>query len=451
VTAAGGRKTYPSAVALIAFQLPLTRPRRLHRALALVAALLIMASEASLGAGFVGRRVDEVLEQLRAEGLTFVYNTEIVSDQLIIGSEPRATSGVALAREILEAHGLTLSEVAPQTFAVVRASPPPSRATESKRSEQRAVVQATLEEVVVQTSRYALASDIEGSHAFLDQRQLTNLPRLGDETLTAVQRLPGVAVNGVSSVGPIRGGVPDETAILLDGLRLHEPFHLKNYLSPVSLLDSRMIAGIDVYFGGFPVNYGDRMSAIIDTRSVRPAASRYYELGLTLFHASALASDSFLHDRAHALVSARRSNLSELAQFAENDFGKPEYSDGFARFDYDLYETTRGAFSALLSHDRISAIRSSGTERARDESSNLYTWATVEHDWSSRMTSRFIASYTDVTDERRGEVDDPGRRSGTVVDDRTFGVVGLRLDNELHTDHMQQRFGAEVRRLWADY
>ena len=328
----------------------------------------------------------------------------------------------------------------------------PTATSESPRTTARMDSQGPLEEVVVQTSRYAVAADITGSHAFLDQIQVTNLPRLGDETLQAVQRLPGAAVNGLSSIGPIRGGVANETAILLDGLRLYEPFHLKNYLSPVSLLDSRFVAGLDVYFGGFPVTYGDRMSAIIDARSIRPSIPRYYELGLSMFHASALASASFADERAHGLVSARRSNLGELSRLAENDFGKPDYSDGFARFDFTFDESTRGALSTLLSHDRITAIRSSGTERAQDESSNTYIWATLEHDWSSTISSRAILSWTAVRDDRSGQVDDPGRRSGDVRDNRAFDVIGLRIDNEWRTAAaLTQRFGAEARRLWADY
>jgi len=47
----------------------------------------------------------------------------------------------------------------------------------------------TLEEVVVHTSRYALIADLAG----------------------------GVASNGFSSFGPVRGGEPNETAIVRDG------------------------------------------------------------------------------------------------------------------------------------------------------------------------------------------------------------------------------------------
>lgn len=401
-------------------------------------------------AGLTGQRVSEVLDGLRAQGLTFIYNTQLVSDSFVVPTEPQAHTGVELAREILAPYGLTLSQVAPRTFAVVKNAESAGKAAESPMS-ARALPQRQVEEVVVQTSRYALAADLASSHEFLDQEQVKNLPRLGDETLSVVQRLPGAASNGFSSIGPIRGGLANETAILLDGLRLYEPFHLKNFFSPISLLDSRLIAGLDVYSGGFPANYGARMSGIIDARSVRPPQSRYYELGLSLFHANALASGAFAQDRGHVLLSARRSNLGELSQLSENDVGRPKYSDGFARLQYMFSDATRASFNALLSHDRITAILDSGTQRADDESSNSYLWATLEHDWTEAVNSRLIASYTTVSDDRRGRVDEPGRRSGQVLDRRDFHVVDLRADNEWRTDAVMNRFGAEVRRLWAQY
>lgn len=401
-------------------------------------------------AGLIGQRVSEVLDGLRAQGLTFIYNTQLVSDSITVSVEPQARTGVELAREILAPYGLSLSQVAPRTFAVVKNAQPIGKAV-ANQAAAPAQPQRPVEEVVVQTSRYALAADLAGSHEFLDQEQVKNLPRLGDETLSVVQRLPGAASNGFSSIGPIRGGLANETAILLDGLRLYEPFHLKNFLSPVSLLDSRLIAGLDVYSGGFPANYGDRMSGIIDARSVQPLQSRYYELGLSLFHANALASAAFAEDRGHVLLSARRSNLGELSQLSENDFGKPEYSDGFARLLYAFNDATRASFNALLSHDRVTAVLDSGTQRADEESSNAYLWVTLEHDWNEAMNSRLITSYTTVSGDRHGRVDDPGRRSGQVLDRREFHVIGLRADNEWRTESVTNRFGAEVRRLWAGY
>ena len=393
-----------------------------------------------------GRRISDVLDELRSTGLTFIYNTQILPNDLRVETEPRAREGVELAREILAARGLSLSHVAPGVFAVVAGQPPqppPETAAET--------AAATVEEVVVQTSRYRLATAEVAQRTFLTQEQVKNMPRLADETLRAVQRLPGTTTNGFSSIGSVRGGEPNETAIVLDGLRLYEPFHLKNFLSPVSLLDSRIIDSIEFYSGGFPVDYGDRMSAIIDAATVRPAEPLYFELGLNLFHASGLAAGQFADGRGHALLSARRSNVGDLADLSENDFGKPEYSDGFGRVDYEFSDSTRGALEALVSSDFVDARQDSGQQNAHAKYRNIYAWATLDHDWQSGASSRLIASYTDLENRRQGTVDDPGVRTASVRDERLFHIIGLRLENSLATAMLEHRFGAEVRRLWGDY
>ena len=393
-----------------------------------------------------GRRVSDVLDELRSVGLTFIYNTQIVPRDLRIETEPQARTGVELAREILAARGLALSPVAPGVFAVIAGPPEPAPAPPV--SEPR---QQQLEEVVVQTSRYRLASDDLTVRTFLTQEQVKNMPRLADETLRAVQRLPGTTTNGFSSIGSVRGGEPNETAIVLDGLRLYEPFHLKNFLSPVSLLDSRLIDSIEFYSGGFPVLYGDRMSAIIDATTVRPADPRYYEIGVSLFHSSALAATHFDDGRGHALLSARRSNLGDLARLSENDFGEPRYSDAFGRVDYEIDDSTRVALEALVSNDKIVARQHSGQQSARAKYRNFYAWATLDHEWRSGASTRVIASFTDLENRREGEVDEPGIRTARVNDERLFQIVGLRIENSLAVAGVEHRFGAEARRLWGDY
>lgn len=413
----------------------------LRRAACLSAGMLICHAA---WAQYQGRSVGDVLDQLRAEGLVFIYNTQIVPERLRVGNEPKARHGLPLAREILAEHGLGLSEAAPRVYAVIR-DPTAARAVAASPPQSEGPV----EEIVVQTSRYTLAAENITPKNFLTQDQVQAMPRLADETLRAVQRLPGTATNGVSSLGSIRGGEPNETAILLNGLRLYEPFHLKNFYSPISLLDSRLIDNIEFYSGGFPAPYGDRMSAIIDATTVRPP-ERYYEAGLSLFHLSALASTPFADDRGHALLSGRRGNLGEVSRLIEQDFGTPDYSDGFAHVDYQLSDTTRIAFDALASGDQIVAKRDGGAQLARAKYRNVYGWLTLEHDWSDAASSRVIASYTDLVNERRGWVTEP-RRVGQVRDDRTFHIVGLRWENHLDTSWLKHRFGAELRHLWGDY
>jgi outer membrane receptor protein involved in Fe transport len=413
--------------------------------LLLLSIVLLLCGISAHAAAFLNRRVSDVLNELRGAGFVFIYSTDTIPAQLRVVAEPRAAGGIELAREILRPHGLALIEAAPKVYSVVH-----DTANSRTIEDQPRPINNPVEEIVVQTSRYSLNNDYAASTAFLTQDQIKDLPQLAGETLRAVQRLPGTATNGFSSVGPVRGGEPGEMAIILDGLRLYEPFHLKNFLSPVSLLDSRLIEGIEFYSGGFPAIYGDRMSAIIDARSVHPGQPRYYELGFNLFHASALGSIAFDDARGHALLSYRRSNLGELAQFSENEVGEPNYQDAFGRLDYTLSDQTNASFEMLVSNDAISAIRADEMQRARAEYRNVYAWMTLEHRWTEAADSRFIVSYTDLSNERRGNINEP-TRAATVRDDRTFHVLGFRWENSFATNLLQHRFGVEGRRLWGQY
>lgn len=415
----------------------------------LFSAFLVSTDVRAAEKTFVGTPVNEVLDGLRPQGLTFIYNDQLVPSALRIDAEPQARSGIELAEEILRAHGLGVARITSGVYAVTREprTPPAARVEPAPAR----AGDGTLEEVIVHTSRYTLLADFTASEALLTHEDIQNMPRLGEETLRAVQRLPGVAANGFSSLSPVRGGEPNETAILLDGLRLYEPFHLKNFLSPVSLLDSRLIESMNVYSGGFPVTHGERMSSIIDAASVEPTQARYYEAGVSLFHANALASSLFADGRGRILGSARRSNLSELASYSEQDFGKPEYFDVFGKLDYRLSDATHFTAEALASSDRIKALRNSGLERTDAEYRNTYLWGTLEHDWENGAASRVILSYTDVNNERSGRIEEAGQRSGAVRDNRNFHVIGLRADHDFAAWGLDHRIGAEVRRLWGRY
>ena len=413
-------------------------------AFASAAAVALIYTPSANAAEVANRRVTEVLGELRQEGYVFIYSTHVLPSHVRVLGEPAATGGIERAEEILAPHGLILIQAAPKVYSIVR------RPARTQIATEQTTPRAEVEEVVVQTSRYMLDTSYLANASFLTQDQLKNLPQLADEPLRAVQRLPGSATNGFSSIGPVRGGEPNETAIVLDGLRLYEPFHLKNFQNPVSLLDARLIEGIEFYSGGFPALYGDRMSAIVDARSVRPGAPRYYELGLNFFHASALASTAFADGDGHLLLSARRSNVGNLVQFSEKDFGEPNYQDGFARIDYDFNERTNGSFELLVSSDSIDALRARETQQAHAEYRNVYAWATLEHGWTDTEDSRLILSYTDLANSRRGRIDEP-LRTASVNDERHFHVIGLRAENALEGWGLKHRFGVEVRRLWGEY
>jgi len=422
-----------------------------HRPLFLAAAACFLWAcclQAALAAPpYAGRPLADVLREFNERGLQLVYSTDLVPPSLVVKREPDAGDGLAVLGQLLAEHGLRAEQVADGVYAIVRA---PAGAVAAAPPSATVPV-ASLESVVISASRYSLAAEIPEVHTFLTQAQLDAIPRLGEDSLKAVQRLPGAATNGLSGLAHIRGGDQDEMLVLLDGLALYEPFHLRLLQSPVSLLDERIVDGLDVYTGGYTAEYGDRMSAIVDARSLRPQAERYHELGLSLFHASALASHRFDEGRGQWLASVRRSNLDIVADAMNSDLGEPQYLDGFARVDYAFSDSTRGSLHLLLASDNAKVSNSAGTEEADAEYRNAYLWATLEHDWSARLKGRAVLSYTDVSSERSGVVDEPGRRSGSVDDERDYDVLGLRFDGSYATDRWLHRFGIDLRSLSATY
>jgi len=418
-----------------------------HRTAACVAASL-WSAWAMAGPPYAGRPLAEVLQDLGDQGLHLVYSSETVPASLRVAREPAGDTPRAILDEVLAPHGLRAKRAGADTYAIVRAKSPTHAPGPGASGGTTA---APLEEIVIAASRYSLSADTPDAHTLFTQDQIEALPRLADDSLKAVHRLPGAASNGLSGLANLRGGEGNETLIVFDGLPLYEPFHLRLLLSPASVLDPRVVSRLDVHAGGFTAQYGDRMSAVIEATSVRPAADAYYELGASLFHLSALASHRFGDGKGQWLAAGRRSNLDEVADIVDSEIGEPSYSDAFGRVDYAFSENTRASLHVLLADDRAEVQNTDETEFADANYRNSYVWATLEHEFSPDVGGSAIVSYTDVASERDGEVIEPGRRTGTVDDERHYDVLGLKLDGTWRMPRWLHQFGIEYRSLAADY
>ena len=422
------------------------------RAAAVACSLFWCVAALAASAGYAGRRVTEVLHELGLQGLRLIYSSETVPESLRVLREPVGDTPGEVLAEVLAPHGLQANRVGEQAYAIVRAEAPSAvPAAPGTPVPPAAPASTRLEEIVVASSRYSLSADVPDAHTLLTQEEIEGLPRFAEDALKAVHRLPGAASNGLSGLANIRGGEANETLVVLDGLPLYDPFHLQLLLSPASLLDPRTLSGLDVHAGGFTAEFGDRMSAVIEATSVRPDADRYYELGLSLFHAQALASQRFADGRGQWLAAVRRSNLDEVADFVESEIGEASYVDGFGRVDYEFSPRTRGRLHVLMSADSAEVTNAAETEFAEADYRNSYFWATLEHDFSDALAGSAILSYTEVSVDRTGEVDEAGRRVGAVNDEREYDVLGLKLDGRHASERWLHRFGLELRGLSAEY
>ena len=483
----------------------------------LIAVLVLASGAMAQSVSWQGRPVQEYIESLQNDGFSILYSSDLVTRELRVVEEPQAGGGEAALREVLEAHGLTLRRAGGNRLLVVRADCAPGRLrvrvidelsrlglegadvvtdtgirgrtgsdgvvvlrclrlaetalSVSAEDYERASSTATpgrtapeavialdlkpepLTEIVVFSSVYSLNYEATGSHTFLERELTTRLPDLGDEPIRALERLPGTGGDGLSTKTHVRGGTDSEQLILLDGLRLYEPFHLKDFLSFSSIIDQRAIAGIDFYSAGYPARYGDRMSGVIDIAFREAPEETVTELGLSLFNTSALSAGRFGEQRrGDWLVAARRGNLDLVARALRPEYGTPLTEDLVGHVGFEIGDQVYISANALFSFDKITLADSDEVEQARARYQNAVAWLKAEVDWSDRLRGTTLLSATEIANERTGSVNNPGIVTGSVSDEREFEVISFRQTLVFDpAENLSLRAGVDLKRMQASY
>ncbi len=458
----------------------------------LLAWLCVAAAAAADGpvAPFAGRHLAEVIDDFRAAGVPFAYSTGLVTEDMIVTTEPAATDAVNLVREILLPYGLTLRTEAGVHLVVrldhsvsasgeillviagsdgsrphISASPQLHEANELAagvyqyaavpagpyrfsieahgfaRLARLVVVspgmttvvnvaltatQPDIEMITVSASRYEISRDIAASQFLLDRRSIQSMPDLSDDPLRITQRLPGAAASGASARTHFRGGNTDEVGIMLNGQWLFDPYHIRDYQNIFSAIDSRAISGVEVYTGGFPARYGDRMSGLVLMESMDTDKPRHTEIGLSVFNTSVLTTG--VEDKLKWLISARRGNLDLVI---DPKLGEPSYYDVFAELAYDINPSTSVSVNALHADDRVRVILETDPaelEWVSSKTTNSQLWLQLKNRWSDSLSSSTVVSAMHYDNLRQGSTNDIDKIVATVNDDRQIQQFAIRQD-----------------------
>ena len=125
-----------------------------------------------------------------------------------------------------------------------------------------------LGEVVVEAEATAVESDVNQrpSVVAMPVADLQQMAAMAEpDLLRSLQLLPGVqAASDFSSGLYVRGGGPDQTAILLDQMRLYNPSHAFGFFST---FNPDAIKNVTLYKGTYPAQYGGSLSAVLDVQN----------------------------------------------------------------------------------------------------------------------------------------------------------------------------------------
>jgi len=338
---------------------------------------------------------------------------------------------------------------------VVRGAPIPELQIELRPTE------VTLDSIDVIGS-YSIGRDAPARSSALTAEELLELPHFGDDIFRAVTVLPGVTSNDAVAAFSVRGSLVRDVRYEIDGLEIFEPFHLKDFQGFFSIIDPDMLGGVDLFTGGFPVEYGDRSAGVLDLETFTPDR-RSHELGLSLLNAWGSTSNRW--ERGSYFASARRGWLDIVLDLvgeedSEDEIRRgrgPTYWDVLAKVNFDLGPKQDLSLQALLSSDTNDEFErereDDGFEEERTDSSygNDYLWARHVGFLGQNSLVESMLSIGRVDRDRRSEEESP-TRDFEIRDVRSMDVLQGRQDfsSQLGDAHFLKG-GWEARRYDAEY
>jgi hypothetical protein len=401
----------------------------------------------------------EAIESLTTQGIEIAYSSQLVKPWMRVRNTPLGSEPLAALREVLAVYGLALNEAAENRWLIVRGAPRTTVAIESTGGveqdiEPQPVTLPPLEEVMIVASRHSLFDRQDSGDQFLTGDEIRLLPHIADDAFRAFHRLPGAAADDFSAPFHLRGGTVDEVKVVLDGLEIFEPFHLRTLFSPLSIIDPGVIGQAQVFSGGFAADFGNHMSGVIDISSDLPDTRPVHELGVSFVSSFARSSGIFASGRGNYQISGRRGYLDLIADQKE-DKGEqlvPRYNDVFARASYTLNDTVDVTAQVLLASDKVRFSQPSEGREVDDRSSLDHVWVAIDLEPTDSLILRNVLFTGRVESMEDGRSSNPPAETLTRLYSRNVEISGLQSDLDLRVNARKMwKIGARYRKLEADY
>ena len=171
----------------------------------------------------------------------------------------------------------------------------------------------------------------------ISPRLIEKLPNFGEvDIMRAFQLLPGVSGSKETSAGLyVRGGTPDQNLILFDGMTI---YHVDHFYGFFSAFNANSVDDIELHKGGFPAEFGGRISSVVDIKGEPADMERVnYGAGLSLLSANAFAEIPIIKNKLSIQASIRRSYTDIIKSSLYNSI-----NDMYNRTDEEPGKRTEG-------------------------------------------------------------------------------------------------------------
>ena len=197
----------------------------------------------------------------------------------------------------------------------------------------------TLREIQVSAeSNKEIVNSTQMSVAKLSMKEAKLLPALFGEVdiIKTLQLKPGIKSGGEGTSGVVvRGGSPDQNLFILDEAVIYNPSHLFGFFST---FNSDAVKDVQLYKGGFPAQYGGRLSSVIDVKLNEGNKKEFTGAGGVGIIASRLTLEGPIKkDKSSFMISGRRTYADIITrQLNKRNEDKDDFNPIPDYYFYDL-------------------------------------------------------------------------------------------------------------------
>jgi hypothetical protein len=161
---------------------------------------------------------------------------------------------------------------------------------------------------------------------------------------------------GITTIGDrggqlyVRGGTPTQNLVLVDGMRLFQPFHIVGFYSA---FPAEIVQTADVYAGGFGARYGGRISSVIDVQTRNGNKQRFEgAASVAPFLTAVRVEGPIVPDEASFVVSVRESVVERVAEQVVGESLPYRFGDAFGKVHFFTGPASFVTFTGLRTTDR---------------------------------------------------------------------------------------------------
>lgn len=261
----------------------------------------------------------------------------------------------------------------------------------------------------------------------------------------------------------IRGGSPTELLWRIDGMDISNPNHFGTQGAtggPVSAINPALLDDSEFMTGGFPAEYGGKISGVFDLKTRKGNNENFEFLGQVGFNGVEFGAEGPISEKSSFIANYRYSALGFMDAIGI-DFGFvgiPQYQDATIKYDWSITDDDIISFTNIYSKSSITQMFSEVKEVKtgdRDVNSGDVLYAGIlnwKHLFSEKLVGKALLGYTyNKYYNQLDSISTDGNNNVTDLtkwynNNSTEEFLSLKYDlSYLYSRHSDFTFGAEAR------